>query len=78
MTVEAIQAAIKELPEPDRRKRVDWIEELEEQAWDKEIEKDFSAGGRGISLLEQVNREIAEGKASPLEEGFTARRKFRA
>lgn len=73
--MEAIQAAIKELAEPDRRKLADWIEELQEQAWDDEIERDFFPGGPGVPLLDQMKREIAEGKARPMGEGLAARRK---
>jgi hypothetical protein len=52
MSVEAIQAAIKELSTADRRRLADWIEDLDEQAWDEEIEKDFAPGGRAIPFLE--------------------------
>jgi hypothetical protein len=44
MNVEAIKAAIEELPKADRRKLAEWFEELEEQAWDEQIEEDFSPG----------------------------------
>ncbi len=78
MTVEAIKTAIQELDETDRRKLADWLDELEERAWDEQIERDFSPGGRGLPLLEQFQRDIAEGKARPMEEGFAERRKRRA
>jgi len=32
--------------------------------------EDFSPGGRGTGLVEKVKRDIAEGKAVPLEDGF--------
>jgi hypothetical protein len=35
--------------------------------------KDFSPGGRGAALAERVKRQIAEGKARPMEEGFAER-----
>lgn len=74
MTVEAIQKAIRKLPGPDRRKLAEWIEELDAQAWDREIARDFSPGGKGQSFLEEVNREIALQHARPFEEGL---REFR-
>ncbi len=77
MNVEAIKAAIEELPEADRRKLAEWFEELEEQAWDKQIEEDFSPGGRGAPLLAELERELAEGETRPMEEGFAERRKPR-
>ena len=70
MTVQAIKAAIEQLTERERRELADWFKELEEQAWDAEMEQDFSPGGRGHHLVERINREIDEGKFSPLEGGL--------
>ena len=78
MSVEAIKAAIEQLPEPDRRKLADWLDDLEERSRDAQIDRDFSAGGRGTQLLHQVEREIAKGKAQPIQEGFARRREPRA
>ena len=77
MTVEGIQAAIAQLSEADRRKLADWFEQMEEQTWDKQIEQDFSPGGRGMPLLAELERELAEGKTRPMEEGLAERRKSR-
>ena len=65
--MEAIKAAIEQLPERDRRRLADWLDDLEERSWDAEIEHDFSAGGRGTQLLRQVEQEIDEGKAQPIQ-----------
>jgi hypothetical protein len=73
MTVEAIKAAIEQLAEPERRELADWFEQLEEQAWDTEMQQDLSPGGRGHHLVEKINQEIDEGKFSPLEEGLRSR-----
>jgi hypothetical protein len=73
MTVEAIKAAIEQLSEPERRKLADWFTELEEQAWDAEMERDFSPGGRGHHLVEKINQEIDKAKFAPLEEGLPSR-----
>jgi hypothetical protein len=75
MTVEAIKAAIEELTEPERRKLADWFMELEEQAWDAEMERDFSLGGRGHHLVEEINQEIDKAKFTPLEKGLRSRQK---
>jgi hypothetical protein len=75
MTVEAIKAAIEELTEPERRKLADWFMELEEQAWDAEMERDFSPGGRGHHLVEKINQEIDKAKFTPLEECLRSRQK---
>jgi hypothetical protein len=77
MNVEGIKAAIGQLSEEDRRKLADWFEQTEEEAWDQQIEQDFSPGGRGMPLLAELERELAEGKTRPMEEGFAARRKSR-
>lgn len=74
MTVEAIKQEISHLSEPERKQLIDWIEELEEQAWDREMERDFAPGGRGAHLVESVDGEIAEGKFTSLEEGLRSRR----
>jgi hypothetical protein len=71
MTVEAIKQAIEELSETERGKLADWFVLMEEEAWkawDKQIEADFSPGGRGMPLLEGVKADIAAGKYRRVEE----------
>jgi hypothetical protein len=70
MTVEALKEAIVELPEDQRHSLSVWLNELDYDDWDKEMARDFSPGGRGMAWAEKVKREIAEGKALPLEEGL--------
>jgi len=65
-TVEIIKEVIVHLSEPERKQIADWIEELEEEAWDKEIEIDFSPGGRGAHLLAEVEADIAAGRTETL------------
>ena len=77
MTVEAIKAAIEDLPEPERRKLAEWLEELGEQAWDAEMERDFSPGGRGRHLVEKIDQEIDRHGFTSLHEGLRSRRKKR-
>jgi len=76
MTVEAIKAAIAELPEDERHSLALWLSELDYDDWDKEMVKDFSPGGRGYHLVDRVKRDIAEGKARPMKEAV--RRKSRS
>jgi hypothetical protein len=78
MTVEAIKAAITELPEDERHSLAAWLNGLDYDAWDKAMVADFSPGGPGDHLVEQVKRDNATGKARPMEQGFTARRKARS
>jgi hypothetical protein len=42
--------------------------ELEEEAWDRQMEQDFAPGGRGAHLLEEVNADIAAGRTQPMHE----------
>ena len=70
MTIEAITAAIQELSEPDRQDLANWFDELEEQAWDAKMERDFSPGGSGYDLVKHTNDEIDQGKYGPFEEGL--------
>ena len=70
MTVEAIKAAIQELSKPDRQDLANWFDELEEQAWDAEMECDFSPGGRGHDLVKRINGEIDKGSFGPLNKGL--------
>jgi hypothetical protein len=78
MTVEAIKDAIVHLSEPERKQLVDWLEELEEEAWDRQMERDFAPGGRGTHFLEEVKADIAAGRTKPMHEFLaeaSARRK---
>ena len=82
MTVEALKNEIGHLSEPERKELLDWLEELEEEAWDREMQRDFSPGGRGAHLADKINREIdnamASGTVTSLEEGLRTRRERRA
>lgn len=70
MTVESIKEAIARLPAYERHSLAAWLNELDYDDWDREMVTDFSPGGRGIALLEKVNRDIAGEKSSSLEEGL--------
>jgi len=73
MNVQAIKAAIEQLTESERRELADWLEQLEEEAWDAEMEQDFAPGGRGRRVLERINQEIDEDKFTPMEKGLHSR-----
>ena len=75
MTIDALKEAIVGLPDEERHSLAAWIIELDYDDWDKEMAKDFSPGGRGAHLVEEIKREIAEGKARPMAEGFAQHRK---
>ena len=73
MTVEAIKDAIAHLSEEERKQVADWFDELEEEAWDRQMERDFANGGRGAHLLEKIDRQIDAGNFTSLEEGLRRR-----
>jgi hypothetical protein len=50
MVTDSIKEAIQHLPEAERRELAGWLEEMEEAAWDAEIEHDSAPGGRGEAL----------------------------
>lgn len=75
MTVEAIKAAIEHLTETERHAVAEWLQEIEEQAWDAEMERDFSPAGRGHSLVDKINLDIDGAKFSSLEEELRSRQK---
>ena len=70
MTVEAIKEEISHLSEQERKELADWIEEMEEQAWDREMERDFAPGGRGEHLLAEAMADIAAGRTRPVAEAL--------
>ena len=65
MTIEAIKEAISGLPADERHSVAFWLNELEYDAWDRQMVRDLAAGGRGEALLERIKREIAGGQAVP-------------
>jgi hypothetical protein len=73
MTVEAIKDAIAHLSEEERKQVADWFDELEEEAWDRQMERDFAPGGRGAHLLEKIERQTDAGDFTSLEEGLRRR-----
>ena len=74
MTLQAIKEAIAHLPD-ERRELAGWFEGIEERAWENELKRDFATGGKGEHLAKQVQQEISDGKAKPLEEGLAKRRR---
>ena len=77
MTLEAIKEAIEHLPSDQQTVLASWLSERDWNAWDNQIESDFSAGGRGVQVLADLEREIVGGQSSPMEEGLAERRKLR-
>jgi hypothetical protein len=54
---------------------LDWLDERDRFHWDREMERDFSRGGRGMSLLGHVREQLREGKYAAMNESSSRRRK---
>jgi hypothetical protein len=66
MSLLEVQQTIERLSEEDQAALVAWLERRDREAWDRQITRDFSAGGAGMPLLEQVDAEIEKGNFKPL------------
>jgi hypothetical protein len=64
-TVEEIKAAIEKLSEAERREVARFAGGWKDDAWDRQIQRDYDAGKLG-ALLKKVDEDIAAGR---LEEG---------
>jgi len=73
MTLEAIKAVIAELPEAERASLTAWLLRQDSEAWDRQIEADFSEGEAGMSLVERWDSEIKAGETAPLDEFLSGR-----
>ena len=66
MTVGEIKVLITNLSDQERAELAEWLLGLDREAWDRQIEADFSPGGKGIKLLEEVDSAIDRGDFKPL------------
>jgi len=67
MTLEALKQAITELPAEERAALATWLNEQDMDEWGREMQKDFSTGGRGMRVVEKVKADIRAGKFRPME-----------
>ena len=71
MTLEALKQAIAELPAEEKAALATWLNEQEMGAWDRQMQNDFSPGGRGIRLVEKVKADIRAGGFKPMDDKHT-------
>ena len=69
MNLAEIQHVSEELPEKDQTALASWIASRDRARWDEEIERDFSPGGAGMELLENVKQRVRQGRSRPFSEG---------
>jgi hypothetical protein len=68
MTLEAIKEAIRDLAPDEKTRLAAWLLQQDMEEWDRQIEEDFSPGGRGMALLEEAEADVREGRAKPMDE----------
>ena len=74
MDLAEIQRAIEALPKDQQAALAAWLFERDQTEWDVEIEQDFSPGGAGIALLQEMKADARAGKFRPFEQGRPQRR----
>jgi hypothetical protein len=66
MSLAEIKKAIDELSPNELTKLAAYITRRDKLAWDREIEVDFSPGGKHEKALEKIDAEIDSGNFTPL------------
>jgi hypothetical protein len=74
MSIAEIQRAIEALPKDQQAALVAWLSARDDAEWDEEVERDFSPGGAGIALIEEMKADAQAGKFQPFEQGRRMRR----
>jgi hypothetical protein len=66
MSLAEIKTAVSELAPQDLAELAAFIREQDSLAWDREIETDFSPGGKHHGVLAEVDAQIDAGDFKPL------------
>jgi hypothetical protein len=66
MSLAEIEEAVDKLSPEELAKLAAHIARRDNLAWDKEIEQDFSPGGKHENVLKQIDAEIDAGNFTPL------------
>ena len=69
MDLAEIQHAIETLPAEQQIALLSWLAERDRSEWDAQIERDFSVGGTGTPLLDQVKARVRHGDSALMSEG---------
>ena len=65
MSVQEIKAAVAQLPAGELDELLEQLEEMRQELWDQQIERDF-ASGRFNEAIERAKRDIAAGLGKPI------------
>ena len=63
--------AVADLPAEEEAALATWLNTQEADEWDRQAQKDFSSGGRGVHVVEKVKADIRGGKFKPMNEKST-------
>lgn len=74
MDLAEIQHAIEDLPKEQQTRLAAWLVQRDQAEWDAEIERDFSTGGAGLALLDEIKADLRAGKFQPFEKGDQQKR----
>jgi hypothetical protein len=66
-TVQEIETAIQKLKPQEIHEVADWLQELREELWDKQIEANARAG-KLDKLMEEAREDYRAGRTKPLDE----------
>ena len=66
MSLAEIEKAVDELSPNELTRLAAYIARRDKLAWDKELEEDFSPGGKHEKVLEKIDVEIDSGNFTPL------------
>ena len=66
-TVQEIETAIQKLKPKEIREVGDWLDELREDLWDRQIDADIKAG-RLDKMMEEAKQDYLAGRTKPLDE----------
>jgi hypothetical protein len=73
MSLTELQRAIEALPAEQQASLAAWLAERDRRQWDLELDRDFSAGGAGMALLDRVRAQVGRGESQPITEGLRRR-----
>jgi hypothetical protein len=66
MRLSEIEKAVDELPPNELAKLAAYVARRDKLAWDRELEEDFSPGGKHEKVLEKIDAEIDAGNFTAL------------
>lgn len=65
MTITELKNVVQKLSIDEQKELFEWIDELRENQWDQQIEKDLESGKLN-HLIEQAKKEFREGKCQKI------------